>query len=88
MTESRQFRRVTVRNPQGLHMRAADRFSTAARQFQSQVEVAKGEQRVDGSSMRDILLLVAEQGTELELEVIGPDATEAIEALARLCKTI
>jgi phosphotransferase system HPr-like phosphotransfer protein len=37
---------------------------------------------VDGKFWPDLLLLAAEQGTQLLLEVEGPDAAEAVEPLA------
>jgi phosphocarrier protein HPr len=74
--------RVTITNPQGLHMRPMQAFVTLAGQFQSTVQVFKEQdQRVDGKSMWGLLSLGAEQGTELTLEVCGPDQQQALEAL-------
>ncbi len=77
-------RPVTVLNPQGLHMRPATAFVQRAEQFAGTVMVAKGEQRVNGKSLWDLLLLAAEQGTELVLEVSGDDAATALDSLAEL----
>ena len=76
--------RATVRitNTQGLHMRPMQAFVTLASGFQSTVFVSKEkDQRVDGKSPWGLLSLGAEQGTELTLEVCGPDQKEALEAL-------
>jgi phosphotransferase system HPr (HPr) family protein len=75
-------RKVKITDPLGLHMRPLTAFAQRAGQFQSKVTVAKGDQRVDGRSPLELMLLAAEQGTELELEVCGPDALAALEALA------
>jgi len=73
---------VVITNPQGLHMRPMQAFVTLATQFQSTVQVFKQrDQRVDGKSMWGLLSLGAEQGTELTLEVCGPDQEQALEAL-------
>ena len=77
-------RPVTVLNPQGLHMRPASAFVQRAGQFAGTVTVARGDQRVNGKSLWDLLLLAAEQGTELVLEVSGEDAAATLDALAEL----
>src|SRR5438876_6884035 len=77
-------RKVTIMDPLGLHMRPLTVFAQRAAQFQSTVTVAKGGQRVNGKSPLELMLLAAEQGTELELEVCGADAAAAIDILAEL----
>jgi phosphotransferase system HPr (HPr) family protein len=75
-------RTVRVSNPLGLHYRAADRFARAARQFSSTVTVWNGESRANGRDLIELILLVALPGTDLVLEVEGPDAPAALESLA------
>ncbi|NIP84299.1 MAG: HPr family phosphocarrier protein [Planctomycetales bacterium] len=77
-------RRVTVNNPQGLHLRPGELFVRLAGQFESQIEVICGDRRVDGKSLIDLCTLGATQGMELEIEANGPDAEAALEALAEL----
>lgn len=77
-------RQVTITNPQGFHMRPATKFAQLANQFQSTVTVYKGDQRINGKSPLDLMLLGADQGTELTLEVSGSDAPAALDALADL----
>jgi phosphotransferase system HPr (HPr) family protein len=67
---------VTVQNPEGLHMRPADKLVRAATNFQGQI--------ADCRSMIGLLTLGAPQGTELTLRAQGPDAPMAIEAISRL----
>ncbi len=76
--------RVVVTNPQGLHARPADMFVRTASQFQSDIEVIHGGNRVDGKSILGVLTLVAEQGTELQIEASGPDAQQALKVLVEL----
>src|SRR5262245_9071287 len=75
---------VVVTNPQGLHLRPAAAFAERARASRSDVAVEFNGRRVDGKSVWDLLLLAALQGSELTLEVTGPDAAEALPALAEL----
>jgi phosphocarrier protein HPr len=72
---------VTVVNPQGIHMRPAAAFAKAARQFRSSVTVRRDEKSVNGKSQIDLLLLAAEPGAQLLLEVTGDDASLALDAL-------
>ena len=77
-------RRVVINNPQGLHARPADLFVREAGQFESRIEVVRGERRVDGKSIIEILTLGAEQGTELDIEATGSDAEAALNVLVEL----
>lgn len=77
-------RKVVIANRQGLHARPADMFVKAAQQFQSQIEIERGGLRVSGKSILDLMTLAAEQGTELLIVVIGPDAEEAADALVEV----
>ena len=75
-------RSVIIANPQGLHMRPITAFVELAGTFQSNVTVLKGAERFNGKSPLSLLGLGAEQGTELTLEVSGPDQEQALDALA------
>lgn len=75
---------VTVLNPQGLHARPADLIVRQASQYESKIEIGKLGEWVDAKSILSLLTLGAAQGTVLGLQVQGPDAEEAIEALKDL----
>ena len=77
-------RRVVVLNPFGLHMRPADRFAGLARRFAAEIRVYRDGLGVNGKSILDLATLAAGCGTRLELEAHGPDAEEALAALAEL----
>jgi phosphocarrier protein len=84
MSDKYCIRHVTVVNPQGLHARPAHAFVTLANQFQSNIEIIKDGEPVDGKSILSILTLAAVHGSHLALRATGDDAAEAIEALAGL----
>ena len=84
MASCRTSRLVTVTNPQGLHARPADMFVRLAMQFESTVEIVREGDRFDGKSILSLMTIAAEQGTQLLLQADGPDADEALEALAEL----
>lgn len=79
---------VTVANPQGLHMRPAAAFAKAARQYQSAVTVSRDDRSVNGKSQIDLLLLAAEPGAQLVLEVSGEDASLALDALGAILESV
>jgi len=80
-------RKVFVTNPNGLHMRPSAQFVQLAEQFQSNVVVRTDSREANGKSIWDLMGLAAEEGTELTLEADGPDASDALEALAALLAT-
>jgi phosphocarrier protein HPr len=84
MSEVKLTRTVVVANSQGLHARPANLIMKLANQYQSRIELVKGNERVDGKSILEILTLGAEPGTNLIIEAAGPDAEAALEALAEL----
>lgn len=75
---------VVVSNPQGLHARPASQIMKVSNRFKSRIELIKGNERVDGKSILEILTLGATVGTNLIIEADGPDAESALTALAEL----
>ena len=61
-------------------------FASAASGFACQVRVrrADSEERVDGKSVMQMLMLACTQGTEIEITCEGADEGPALEALARM----
>jgi phosphotransferase system HPr (HPr) family protein len=84
MNGDRLQRTVQITNPQGLHLRPSAAFAELAGKFQSAVTVSLEGRSVNGKSVWDLLLLAATQGSELMVEVEGPDAGAALDALATL----
>jgi phosphotransferase system HPr (HPr) family protein len=72
---------VTVSNPEGLHMRPADKLVRVAAGFQCQIELERAGQIADCRSILSLLTLGATQGSELVLRAQGPDADEAIRVI-------
>lgn len=76
--------RVTICNRKGLHARASAKFVKCADRFNAAVRVTRDDRTVGGTSIMSLMALAAGPGTELFLEAEGPEAAEAIEALAAL----
>jgi phosphocarrier protein len=77
-------RQVEITNPLGLHLRPADKFVKLALKYKCDLRVNYNGSQFNGKSILDLTTLAAECGTRLELEARGPDAVEAVEALASL----
>ena len=77
-------RSVSISNKLGLHARASAKFTKLAGSFQSDIFAMRNERRVNAKSLMGVLMLAAGQGTQIELEVSGPDEQVAIDALVRL----
>jgi phosphocarrier protein len=86
--------RVEVVNAQGLHARPAALLVQRARGFTADVALvlvsappgsgAEPGTRVDAKNVLDVMFLAAPCGARLDLEASGPDAEEAVRALAAL----
>jgi len=76
--------RVEIVNAYGLHMRPASKFVELANSFRSEIWVNHDGTRANGKSILDMTGLAAECGTSVDLEARGPDAHEALTALAEL----
>lgn len=80
-------RELKIKNKLGLHARAAAKFVRCAGGFESQLNIVRGDLRVDGKSIMGVLLLAAPQGTVLEIIVEGADEEAAIAAVTALVET-
>ncbi len=77
-------KKVTIKNPQGLHARPAALLVQTANRFKCEVEIIKGRQKVNGKSIMGIMTLAAGMGTSLTIRTQGDDAAPALEELVRL----
>lgn len=80
---------LTIINKRGLHARAAAKFATTSALFSAIVKArvhshCNSGNWVDGKSVMSLMLLAATQGTDLEVQVEGDEAQQALEALRQL----
>ena len=76
--------RLEIVNRLGLHARAAALLVQTVAPLNADITVTKDDQTVNGKSILGLMMLAAGQGTQLELVAVGPDAEDAIDALAAL----
>ncbi len=76
--------KVTIINKLGLHARASAKFVSTAAKFQSHIDVTKNSQTVNGKSIMGVMMLAANKGSELTLQIEGPDEEEMEKAIVDL----
>ena len=75
---------TTIINKLGLHARAAAKFVATASDFESEIQLCKGERCANGKSIMGIMMLAASKGTEVSIDADGIDAEAALKALDNL----
>jgi len=75
-------KKIKIINPSGLHARPASLFVQVANKYDSEINVKKGKQKVNGKSIMGIMMLAAECGSKIVIVADGPDARDAIKELA------
>jgi phosphocarrier protein HPr len=80
-------RTVTIANKNGLHARPAAEIVKIAAKFKSDIHLVRDDLEVNGKSIMGVMMLAAEFGAELLLRADGPDAEEAVGALAKLIES-
>jgi phosphocarrier protein len=73
-----------INNKIGLHLRAAGEFVKIAAQFTSEITVFNGDRWANGKSILGLASLAAARGSELRIEIEGPDEGDARTALEKL----
>ena len=77
-------RRVTVKNPSGLHVKPAEIFSKAAEDCSSKVEVLYGNNIINAKSLLNLLAVAIHQGAVIELRCTGPDEEVDLEKMVQV----
>ena len=75
---------VGICNQRGLHARASAKFVKLASAYEAEVRVTRDGATVDARSIMGLLMLGAGAGCDVIIEGEGPDAAEAVAALADL----
>ena len=75
---------VTISNKLGLHARASAKLTKLAATFASEIHLSRNGRRVNGKSIMGVMMLAAGFGSEVLLEVDGPDEDQAMQALREL----
>lgn len=77
-------RTLEIVNKLGLHARAAAKLVDLAAGFESRIRIRRDEREADAKSIMRVMMLAASKGMRIEVVAQGADATEAVDAIARL----
>jgi phosphocarrier protein len=77
-------RELLIVNKRGLHARASAKFVQMVEKFNAEVWVTRGSETVGGTSIMGLMMLAAGPGTTVTVSAKGPEAQEALDALAGL----
>jgi phosphocarrier protein HPr len=80
-------RSVTIANKNGLHARPAAEIVKIAAKFKADITLVRDDLEVNGKSIMGVMMLAAEYGSTLQLRADGPDAEDAVGALAKLIES-
>ncbi|MCD6246076.1 HPr family phosphocarrier protein [candidate division WOR-3 bacterium] len=75
---------VKIENKLGLHARPATLIVKTASKFKSNVNIKKDDIIVNGKSIMGVMMLAAEQGSEIEIICEGEDEKEALDAISKV----
>ena len=75
---------ITVINKLGLHARASAKLTKVAGSFPCQVWISRADRRVNTKSIMGVMMLAAGVVSQLEIETMGYQEKEAMEALIGL----
>lgn len=78
---------VTIRNKLGLHARPASKLVKTASSGSSKVHLEKNGKRVNGHSILGLMLLEAESGSQITVEVIGDDEELILQKIVELIES-
>ncbi len=76
--------RATIVNTKGLHARAAAKLAKLAATFKSEITVLRNDMSVSARSIMGLMMLAAAKGSDVEVQVRGPDADAALAAVVAL----
>ena len=75
---------LDIVNEKGLHARASAKFVEVVEGFDADAEVSREGNTAAGDSIMGLLMLAAANGSQIEVKITGPQASELEDALKAL----
>jgi phosphocarrier protein len=75
---------VVIRNELGLHARSAAQIAKIVQKSKANVWIKRGREKVDASSIMDILTLACEKGTTITVIIEDPSNIGVLDAVVEL----
>lgn len=80
-------KKLKIINKLGLHARASMKLVNLASGFKSQIFILYKNHKANAKSIMNVMVLAATKGTEIELQIEGPDEKQALTAIEKLIQT-
>ena len=77
-------RTVEIVNRNGLHARPAAEIVKLSSRFKCDITIVRDDLEVNGKSIMGVMMLAAEFGSNILVRANGPDAEQAVNAIADL----
>ena len=77
-------RTVEIVNRNGLHARPAAEIVKLSSRFNCEITIVRDDLEVNGKSIMGVMMLAAEYGSNILVRANGPDAEQAVNAIAEL----
>ena len=77
-------RTVEIVNRNGLHARPAAEIVKLSSRFNCDITIVRDDLEVNGKSIMGVMMLAAEYGSNILVRANGPDAEQAVKAIADL----
>lgn len=78
---------VTILNATGLHARPASMFVQEAGKYKCEINIIKGEKKINAKSIMGIMAGGISKGTVITIEAEGEDEQAALDALTGLIES-
>ena len=78
---------ITINNRLGLHARASAKLTKLAGGFKCDIHLSRNGRRDNAKSIMGVMMLAAGMGSQVDIEVEGVDAQDAMDALRRLIES-
>ena len=75
---------VEIVNKNGLHARPAAEIVKLSSKFKCDITIVRDDLEVNGKSIMGVMMLAAEYGSNIVVRANGPDAEQAVNAIADL----
>lgn len=79
--------KVTVINPQGMHMRPAQLFVNTINAYQCDVTILFGQEKINARSIMNLMAACIKCGSEIEIQCDGEREEEALKAAVDLVRS-
>lgn len=80
-------RKVQVVNPSGLHLRPAGLLCQTSMKYKSKINLLYKDKEINAKSVLNVMASGIKCGTEIEVQCVGEDEDEALDAVCELIES-